>query len=259
MKSDEMFNRPDGDVILRANHRTDSRDFRVHKLLLSLTSPVFRDMFQLASSTSTTDIIDITDPPRAMEAILPLMYHSIDSSAIKDLTLLAEVLTVAEKYDIEIARSRFRGLLVEFASTEALRVYAIAYQLGYEDEMKVASSCSTSIHLPGLVRKSSSSSLRRSIIASLSSTQSIASAVETITVSYGSTALSSNRGRVVQYTIIQRHRQPIVESIRKGTPLNYKSLVRAVGESDIVEVEMVLLSHLIRHVLDKARGLNLTV
>ena len=70
-----MFDWDDADVILRAIHGTDSRDFRVHKLLPSLTSPVFKDMFGLPQPPSETleiHTIDVTDPPRALEVILRL-------------------------------------------------------------------------------------------------------------------------------------------------------------------------------------------
>ena len=148
-----MFNWPDGDVILRATHGTERRDFRVHKLFLSFASPVFKDMFKLPQpslAASNIDIIDMLDPPRALDAVLRFIYPSIDSPAIDNLTLLSEVLAVADKYDIKVARSRLRPSLVEFAKIEPLRVYAIACRLGFEDGMKIASSYTTSIHLPEL-------------------------------------------------------------------------------------------------------------
>jgi len=43
----EMLSWPDGDVIPRAIQGTESREFRVHKLLLSFASPVFKDMNSL--------------------------------------------------------------------------------------------------------------------------------------------------------------------------------------------------------------------
>ena len=150
MDSDEMFNWADGDVILRAAHGTDSRDFRVHKIFLSFASPVFKDMFKLPqppSPTSTIDVVDVVDPPRALEAILRFIYPCADPPAIDDLTLLSEVLALADKYDIGTARSRLRSSLVEFAKTEPLRTYAIAYQLGFEDEMEVASSHAKSVNI----------------------------------------------------------------------------------------------------------------
>ena len=148
-----MFDWDDADVILRATHGTNSRDFRVHKVLLSLTSPVFKDMFGLPQPPSETLVIhtiDVTDPPRALEVILRFIYPSADMPVVKDLTHLSEVLIVADKYDIAVARSRFRKSLEEVAKVEPLRVYAIACRFGYENEMKVASSYTTSIHLPDL-------------------------------------------------------------------------------------------------------------
>ena len=148
-----MFNWPDGDVILRATHGTDSRNFRVHKLFLSFSSRVFKDMFKLPQPSSTaTNVctIDMADPPRALEVILRFIYPSADPPTINDLTLLSEVIVLTDKYDIKVARQRLRSSLVEFAKTEPLRVYAIACRLGLEDEMKIASSYTTSIHLPGL-------------------------------------------------------------------------------------------------------------
>jgi len=154
MNSDEMFNWPDGDIILRATHGTESRDFRVHKLFLSFSSPVFKDMFGIPQPPSADpngiDVVDVADPPRALEIILRFMYPSPTPPVINDLTVLSEALALADKYDVEVARSRLRSLFKRFAKTEPLRAYAIACRLGLEDEMKIASSHTTSIHLPGL-------------------------------------------------------------------------------------------------------------
>ena len=157
MSSDGTFNWPDGDVILRATHGEESRDFRVHRLFLSFSSPVFKDMFRLPQPSSTTtsdgvEVVGVTDPPRALELILRFVYPSAASPVIDDLTILSEALLVADKYDIEVARSRLRSSFKGFAETEPLRAYAVACRLGLEDEMKIASSKTTSIHLPGLAQ-----------------------------------------------------------------------------------------------------------
>jgi hypothetical protein len=156
MESDEMFNWPDADVILRATHGTDSRDFRVHKAFLSFSSPIFKDMFKLPQPSPTAsngaDVIDVADPPRPLELILRFIYPSAASPVVGDLSLLQEALIIADKYDIEVARLRLRSSLKRFARSEPLRTYAIACRLGFEDEMKIASSHTTSIHLPGLTQ-----------------------------------------------------------------------------------------------------------
>ena len=151
-----MFNWPDADVILRATHGTDSRDFRVHKPFLSFSSPVFKDMFKLPKPSPTAsngaDVVDVADPPHALELILRYIYPSAVSPVVGDLSLLQEALIIADKYDIEVARLRLRSSLKRFARSEPLRTYAIACRLGFEDEMKIASSHTTSIHLPGLTQ-----------------------------------------------------------------------------------------------------------
>ena len=152
MNSDDIFNWPDGDVILRSTRGTASRDFRVHKLILSLASPVFKDMFKIPqplSEVAEADIVDLVDPPRAVELILRFIYP-FPPPRIDNLTLLSEVLALTDKYDIEAARSQLRVSLLGFARSEPLRVYAIAYQLGFEGEMKIASSYAMSINLPEL-------------------------------------------------------------------------------------------------------------
>jgi len=154
MNADEMFNWPDGDVILRTTNGTESRDFRVHKSFLSFSSPVFKDMFKSPQPSSAAsdgvEVVDVADPPRALELALRFVYPSATSPVIDDLTLLSEALILTDKYGIEVARSRLRSSFMEFTKTEPLRAYAVASRLRFEDEMKIASSHTTSIHLPGL-------------------------------------------------------------------------------------------------------------
>lgn len=154
MNSEEIFNWPDGDVILRATHGTENRDFRVHKLFLSFSSPVFKDMFKIPQPSSVApdgiDVVDVTDPPRALELVLRCIYPFPASPVVDDLTTLSEALVLVDKYNIEAARSRLRPSFKELAATEPLRAYAIACRFGLEDEMKIASSHTTLIHLSGL-------------------------------------------------------------------------------------------------------------
>ena len=154
MDSDEMFNWPDGDAILHATHPTDSRDFRVHKFFLSFASSVFNDMFKHSQPSSVSpniDIIDVVDPPRVLELTLRFIYPCTWPT-INNLAILSEVLILADKYDIETARSRLRPSLVEFAKTEPLRVYMIWCRLRFEDEMKITPLRTTSIDLPDLAQ-----------------------------------------------------------------------------------------------------------
>lgn len=163
MSSDGTFNWDGGDIILRATHGTESREFRVHKVLLSLVSPVFEDMFGIPQPSSAalngveaadvadvTKVVDVADPPRALELILRFIYPSAAPPVIDDLATLSEALVLTDKYDIKLVRSRLRSSLMGFTTTEALRTYAIACRLGLEDEMKIAASHTTSISLSAL-------------------------------------------------------------------------------------------------------------
>jgi len=62
-------------------------------------------------------------------------------------------------------------------------------------------------------------------------------------------------GAVIEASV----RQPVVEAIRKGTPLNYESLTLAVKTGHNVNTETGAIGNVIRSILDKATALNLTV
>jgi len=267
MNSDEMFNWPDGDIILRATHGTESRDFRVHKLFLSFASPVFKDMFNLpqpSPAASTIDTIDMVDPPRALEVILHFIYPSCDPPAINDLTLLSEVLVLADKYDIRAARSRLRPSFVEFAKTEPLRVYAIACRLGFEDEMKIASSHTTSIHLAGLTELPDEFKLipateyHRLILLHAryrKEVEAIATCPPQVPPPNRGSLFGADLGALIEASV----RQPIVDAIRKGAPLNYESLILAIKTGHNVNTGTGAIGNLVRSILDKANALNLTI
>ena len=150
---DDDFDGPDGDIILRTQGPPD-RDFLVHKLILSLASPVFKDMFCVPqpksnASNGEIDVVDITDPPRALDLILKLIYP-FPPPKVDDLDQLVQGLIIADKYNIEGARARLRDPLNKFMREEPLRVYAIATRFGLEEEAEAAASFTTGIYLPGL-------------------------------------------------------------------------------------------------------------
>jgi hypothetical protein len=145
------FGPPDGDIILR----TPTRDFRVHKLVLSLASPIFRDMFSIPQPTPVVrgadiGVVDVTDPPEALDLILRFIYP-LPPPNVDSLDLLVEGLVVADKYDIDGARAELRLRLAKFMKENPLRVYAIASRFGFEEEAEAASSLTTGTYLPALV------------------------------------------------------------------------------------------------------------
>lgn len=151
----DEFNGPDGDIVLRVQG-SPNRDFRVHKLILSLASPVFKDMFSIPQprsagwgTTGDIDIVDVTDPPQALELVLRLIYP-FPPPDINNLDLLVEGLFVTDKYHIDSARARLRVRLTKFVKDAPLRVYAIASRFGFDEEAEAASSLTTTTYLPAL-------------------------------------------------------------------------------------------------------------
>lgn len=163
MSKDEKFEAgPDPDLILRARG-PPKRDFRVHKLVLSLASPVFRGMFTLPQPTTPThdkskesdvaemDIVEVTDPPRALEIVLRMIYPFEPPSYDGNLDVLVECLVVADKYEINGAMSRLRGALSRVSASKALRVYAIALRFEFTDLAESASHhILSSVNLTGI-------------------------------------------------------------------------------------------------------------
>ena len=106
--SSTFFTTDDGDVILRAGLEPGSRlDFRVHRLILSLASPVFKDMFtfpqppaQNQSEEHQLPIVDVPDPPPVLDTVLRFIYPGVAPPKIANLSALSAALSAADKYNI---------------------------------------------------------------------------------------------------------------------------------------------------------------
>ena len=155
MANDKTFNTPDADVIIRATGPPE-RDFRVHKLILSLASPVFKEMFSHSRPTSPTpegsnvlDVIPVTDPPRAFRVVLKMIYPFPPPSLEGDLDTLVECLLIAEKYGIQGVTLRLRTGLSRVDAP--LRVYAIASRFGFTELAECTlADISLSVNLTGV-------------------------------------------------------------------------------------------------------------
>ena len=132
------FDAPDADTILLSS---DGKEFRVHRLILSLTSPVFQGMFDLPQSTpsSKTPIIDIPEPSDILQPFLQYLYPR-SPPEIPDIATWAALYAVADKYDAEVVTDLLRDMLIpRFLETSPFRVYALASRWGFEEEAKIAS------------------------------------------------------------------------------------------------------------------------
>ena len=118
----------DGDVILKSS---DGVLFRTHKVILSLASPFFRDMFSLPQAGTPLDcagsgpIIPFSESSETIDTLLRVVYPEEDP----DLKLVHEIEGVVEaaiKYDMPKCISIMRKKLIMCASKEPIRVFMIA-------------------------------------------------------------------------------------------------------------------------------------
>ena len=129
---------PDADVILRAS---GGKEFHAHKLILSLASPVFRDMFSIPQppdGSSQIPIVDIGDPPEALEIFLQVIYPFCNPP-IDDVEAVASLLRLADKYDAKVALDAYKDYLPSTCtSPPPIHMYAVLCVCGREKETQAA-------------------------------------------------------------------------------------------------------------------------
>ena len=152
MPPTSFFTTHDGDIILRAGQKPGSTgDFRVHKFILSLASPVFKDMLafpqpsnQNRNIESPIPTVDIPDSPEVIDAILRFIYPGVEPPKVTQISVLAALFSAADKYNITSIYPVLREPLKAFLPQNSFRVYIIACQFGFLEEAKAAARVSTS-------------------------------------------------------------------------------------------------------------------
>ncbi|KAJ7573416.1 hypothetical protein C8J56DRAFT_982650 [Mycena floridula] len=131
------FNASDADAILI----TSSRRFNIHKCILSIASPVFRDMFGMPQPASDDALpeIPLQESAEVVDTILRFIYP-VPDPAIASLDALVPVLEAGLKYDLDCVVTPARKALISepFLKKEAIRVFAIAVRLELEAEENLA-------------------------------------------------------------------------------------------------------------------------
>ncbi|KAG6330050.1 hypothetical protein ID866_9039 [Astraeus odoratus] len=131
------FNHPKADVILRSS---DSVDFRVFRLFLSLASPFFETLFDLpqpsketGADTMTIDgppVIPITEDSKTLDVLLRFCYPCT----------LAEDPSLAKKYSLDAIEKSICKRLVDpkVLDKDSFRCFAIACNARLKNECLIA-------------------------------------------------------------------------------------------------------------------------
>ena len=132
-----VFCADDADVIIRA---AGDVDFRVHKSILSLVSPIFKDMFTLPQPPTTApDLshVDVTEPAGTWDIILRTIYP-MPTPPIGSLDDLESLLLAAKKYEMQFVIDSHQNSFRDrgFIQRDPLHLYAIACVCGFEDWAK---------------------------------------------------------------------------------------------------------------------------
>ena len=130
---------PGADVILRTS---GGKEFLAHKLILSLASSVFEDMFSLPQPTpiesSQLPIVDVNDPPEALEMFLQIVYPT-PNPPINDIEALVSVLRLADKYNAGVVLDAHKDFLQSTGlDSPPVHVYAILCICGRKKESEAA-------------------------------------------------------------------------------------------------------------------------
>jgi len=133
-----VFCAEDADIIIRA---AGDLDFRAHKCILSLISPILRDMFALPQPPTnipgTLSPVDVTESPRTWEIILRTIYPT-PTPIMTKLKDFESLLLAAKKYEMQFVIDthkksfRNRGFILQ----DPLYLYAIACACGFEDQVE---------------------------------------------------------------------------------------------------------------------------
>ncbi|KAK6981117.1 BTB domain-containing protein [Favolaschia claudopus] len=128
------FDSADADVIFRSS---DGIEFRLHKALLSLVSPVFRDMFTLPQPVSefstTLPVVEVTETSAVFDQALRFFYPGARPK-VDSPSELRDVLTVLiHKYDMQGIIPIAQQCLERYLTSHPLSAYIVAHTFQWKD------------------------------------------------------------------------------------------------------------------------------
>jgi hypothetical protein len=135
---------PDANIILRSS---DKANFRVHKSVLAISSPFFKDLLSLPQPPGDElvdglPVVTLSEDAGLLNSLISLLYPIspvIPSSYEKVFALLA----ACQKYDMESVQSNIRtaikhGTFPAPEKSEGFSAYAMANSMGLVPEMENA-------------------------------------------------------------------------------------------------------------------------
>ncbi|KAG1812930.1 uncharacterized protein BJ212DRAFT_1578614 [Suillus subaureus] len=134
------FDNPDGDIILRST--PDHVDFHTFKAILSLVSPVFKDMFtlpqnDLQSGVSSVSVIPVAESSTTLESLLLLCYPAANPT-FDSLDNAKAAMEAAKKYDMQAVLDHAADLAMsQFLPTHFLELYALSCRFGWQHHAQI--------------------------------------------------------------------------------------------------------------------------
>ncbi|KAI0358517.1 hypothetical protein OH77DRAFT_1362125, partial [Trametes cingulata] len=146
-KTSSLFDRADADVIFRS---CDGVDLRLHKLILSMASPFFADMFTLPAAADAVQnpekeenvqVVEMAESAETLENLFAFCYPMERSDRSLGFDTARSVLHAATKFDMPFVTRPVMESLEGYLPFEPLRVYAIAYLMEDAELARDAASC----------------------------------------------------------------------------------------------------------------------
>ncbi|KZV66258.1 hypothetical protein PENSPDRAFT_689132 [Peniophora sp. CONT] len=151
---DEQFNAPDAEFILRSSNGID---FAVHKTILHLASPVFRDMLSLPQPSLLTDassrtIISMTEDAPSLRLLLRFTYPRsfCDEPWLLTIDDIKRAATLSHKYEILFMRNAAELALIRFSTQHPDVSYAVAWRYKYLTALRASARRSLEPFVPSL-------------------------------------------------------------------------------------------------------------
>ncbi|KAJ7622078.1 hypothetical protein FB45DRAFT_753559 [Roridomyces roridus] len=120
-----------GDIILRA---TDDAIFHVHRVVLSIASPILKDTLSIPQPTASAHAPEISMPHSGPVLDRECFFYPGAQPIVESLTQLREILEIlVDRCDVQSVVNHGQVYLRAYITEEPLRVYAIAVRHGWDD------------------------------------------------------------------------------------------------------------------------------